>query len=303
MSVNSSENSENKIPPPLVVDFENSLQDKRLLYAQSEEEALKFIDTEEVAFSAIFINHDPQVCVNLIKRIHEKRAGTAVFLFEDEKAPYLELDSDKLAIHERLKKPVNIEEIIKIVTPIISEINSVHSTYKEMQEHEHETVKDQDFVGVPIENYLSGHKTFFDLYIRLSSGRYLKLLAKGDNFSIERLALYINKGFNHFYLKKEDQQEYVEYCDTVLTKLQEHAQAKSEIRLSHTAHFGEMLLGKLAHFKVDLQEVGCEKDIGIDFNLSDAYFVGWMRDRIDTGGKRRRHRCPPETARSGGKYK
>ena len=42
---------------------------------------------------------------------------------------------------------------------------------------------------------------------------------------------------------------------------------------------------------------------GIDFNLSDAYFIGWMRDCIDTGCKRRRHRCHPETARSGGKYK
>ena len=260
MSENSSE--EGKIPPPLVVDFENDYQQeqashhqRRFLYARSEEDAIKLIDADNVIFSAIFLNHDPQVCVNLIKRVHEKRAGTAVFLFEDEKAPYTELDSDKLAIHERLKKPVNIEEILKIVTPIIEEVNSVRSTYKEMQEHENDTIKDQDFVGVPIENYLSGHKTFFDLYIRLSSGRFLKLLAKGDNFSIERLSLYINKGFNHFYLKKEDQKEYVEYCDTVLTKLQSYSPAKEEIRLSHAAHFGEMLLGKLAHLKIDLQDI------------------------------------------------
>ena len=45
------------------------------------------------------------------------------------------------------------------------------------------------------------------------------------------------------------------------------------------------------------------RELGKDFNLSDAYFIGWMRDCIDTGCKRRRHRCHPETARSGGKYK
>lgn len=242
------------VDPPLIVDYENSIhlgedteKPLKYFYAHTEEAAMDYIEASDIYFSAIFLNHEVKTCLNLIKRMHEKRAGTPIYVFEDEKHGHMNLESEKLAIHEKLKKPVDIGNILKLITPIIDDIEAIRT--------DDGGVTCEDYIAVPIENYLCGSKSFFDLFIRLSSGKYIKLLNKGDQFSIERLSPYLNKGVDRFYLRKDSLDEYVGYCDLILKKIESTELVSSEIKFSHSLHFSDVLLQRLNGMRVNPREI------------------------------------------------
>ncbi len=94
-----------------------------------------------------------------------------------------------------------------------------------------------EFIPILAENFISGSRSFFDLYVKLPSNRCIKILKAGESFSDDRLINYLNKGVTHFYLKKEAQEIYLNYCDqlasTLINKSKKTHQTKSNYTLNH----------------------------------------------------------------------
>jgi putative nucleotidyltransferase with HDIG domain len=101
------------------------------------------------------------------------------------------------------------------------------------------------FISVCAEDFLSGSTAYFDVYIQLSSGRYLKLLHAGDAFSSDRLESYIKKGVTHFYIRKEVQEQFLSYCGHLTTMMLPAENISSEIKVSQTLNFGEQTMSFL----------------------------------------------------------
>jgi hypothetical protein len=52
--------------------------------------------------------------------------------------------------------------------------------------------------------------SYFDVYVRISEHRYVKVLKQGDPFSLEDRDRYLAKGVEYLYLRREDYSKYLE---------------------------------------------------------------------------------------------
>ena len=81
-------------------------------------------------------------------------------------------------------------------------------------------VEDSHFVEIRISEFYSSKAVLFDIFIKLASGRYIKILHAGDTFSKERLDKYeTDKGVTHLYFHKNDRRKYVQFTNFLTNKL------------------------------------------------------------------------------------
>lgn len=79
---------------------------------------------------------------------------------------------------------------------------------------------DSEFTGVKIDEFFSSAAVLFDVYVKLSSGKYIKILHAGDTFSQERIDKYKNdKGVEFLYFHTKDRRKYVQYNNFIAKKL------------------------------------------------------------------------------------
>lgn len=59
----------------------------------------------------------------------------------------------------------------------------------------------------------------FDVYLRLNPDKITKVFKKGDHIDRQRVANYLHKGVEHFYVQVEDSQTFLETSHAVLEKI------------------------------------------------------------------------------------
>ena len=119
---------------------------------------------------------------------------------------------------------------------------------------------DEAYVAIRAQDFLSGSKSFFDVFVRLDSGRYLKLLVAGDNFTPERLDGYLQKGVVYFYIRKEAHEQYIKYCATLSTAVLRAKGLSTEIKIAQTLNHGEEVMNHLRHQGVSPELLGHAKN-------------------------------------------
>jgi putative nucleotidyltransferase with HDIG domain len=137
------------------------------------------------------------------------------------------------------------------------------------------SAEDQSYVPIRAEGFASGSKSVFDVYVRLSSGRYLKLLQAGDQFTPDRLETYLKKGVTHFYIKKEMHESYLAYCRTLTTAVLNAPSLSTEIKMQHTLNQGEELMSLLKSQGVSEENIAHAKQFSLDVkNLTNQLAAG-----------------------------
>ncbi len=82
------------------------------------------------------------------------------------------------------------------------------------------TIRDDLFTMIKIENFMSGNAAIFELFLKLKSNRYLKILHAGDHLSKERLLNYKNeKKVDFLYFRTKDRGIYIHFLNDMMTKL------------------------------------------------------------------------------------
>jgi HD-GYP domain-containing protein (c-di-GMP phosphodiesterase class II) len=107
------------------------------------------------------------------------------------------------------------------------------------------SIKDAEFIPIRAEGFASGSKSTFDVFVRLDSGRYLKLLVAGDQFSPDRLDNYLKKGVKHFYIRKEMQAQYLQFCKTLSTAVLRAPKLSTSVKIGQTLNHGEEMMSIL----------------------------------------------------------
>ncbi|MBI2606334.1 MAG: response regulator, partial [Deltaproteobacteria bacterium] len=69
--------------------------------------------------------------------------------------------------------------------------------------------EDAEYCAISIEEFVSGPRTRWDCYIRLSDRKYVKIMHKGERIALDRIRGYQNKDVAFFYFRREDFQKYV----------------------------------------------------------------------------------------------
>ncbi len=120
----------------------------------------------------------------------------------------------KMGATEAIAKPFEFEDLKGLLEGHQSVGDMVSSVprRKELGPEEEVDMGDDKFTGVKIDEFYTSQAVLFDIYIKLKSNRYIKILHAGDTFSKERLDKYKNeKNVEFLYFEKKDLFKYVKF--------------------------------------------------------------------------------------------
>jgi hypothetical protein len=75
---------------------------------------------------------------------------------------------------------------------------------------------DQDFFRIGVKFYISGKKSQFDLFLRLNSDNYIKVLHQGDSFDLNFINNLSSKGVEYLYVELEFFEYYLKIQGEIL---------------------------------------------------------------------------------------
>lgn len=102
---------------------------------------------------------------------------------------------------------------------------------------------DNQFTCVPIDAFYSAKAVLFDVFVKLSSGRYVKILHAGDSFSKERIDKYKNdKKVTDLYFYKKDAQKYVKFSNFLAGQFVESKKISTNTKLNLLKNVSEKFI-------------------------------------------------------------
>lgn len=105
---------------------------------------------------------------------------------------------------------------------------------KSLGKEEEVDLSDDKFTSIRIADFYTSQPVLFDIYIKLKSGKYIKILHAGDSFSNERLDKYKNeKGVEELHFQKSDLSKFIKFNNYLAGKIinNEKAGAKVKVKL------------------------------------------------------------------------
>lgn len=157
-------------------------------------------------------------------------------------------DLARLGAQDYLVHPFELDELKEYLEGKQS-MNQLMSTLpkREGQSDEVEvSAEDDKFTAIKINEFTSAKNVLFDIFIKLKSGRYVKILHAGDSFSKERIEKYKNdKNVSHLYFLTSDRRKYIRYCNFLTAKLIKNDKIPADLKLSMMKNATEKLVEDL----------------------------------------------------------
>ena len=165
-----------------------------------------------------------------------------------------------------LAKPFKHEELLELLASLTGE---------EVQTKTVSRSQDAEFCKLMIDDFVSGRQIKFDIYIRLSDAKYVKIAHQGEDIDISRVKAYKEKGVTYLYLKQEDFREYVGFNVQLSRAVRTSDKIAHEKRLNLLKHTGELVLQSVYAAGVneetfDYAKVSVESTISAVSNSQDA---------------------------------
>lgn len=213
--------------------------------------AQKSLGNKEENVVGLFINLDSGISygISVIKAAHFHRPGIPIYILQKNSTNQLTAkEIRKLGVQKIIHGPISFKEIMALFTTQIkfSHKKAIIKARKNKDKLDSE-IDDEDSSFIPIKayNFISGKESFFDIYIRLNNNKYLLILKAGDSFSNDRLEKYINNGVDNFYIRKDIQKLYLDYCENLTDLINKSNKIDENVKLAQTLNYGEETLNFL----------------------------------------------------------
>ena len=148
-----------------------------------------------------------------------------------------EIDEELMAkqgVNDILKPGFTLEECKQMLEghQSLGQIMSSLPKRDGVSEEQEVTEEDTQFSKININEFIATKTILFDVYIWLSSGKYLKILHAGDSFSKERLDKYKNeKKVEHLYFMGKDRKKFVRLQNNMTKKMVSNEQVSSSLKV------------------------------------------------------------------------
>jgi CheY-like chemotaxis protein len=201
-----------------------------------------------VVLSASLTNHSG---LQVLKFIRTNYPSLKVLMTLDN--PGDEADEDalneeklkKMGANEVLVKPFGFEAILKTLEghQSLGDLLSNLPKREGLGQEEEVSAADAEFSQIKIAEFYSSQAVLYDVFIRLNSGRYIKILHAGDAFSKERLDKYKNeKQIECLYFRKTDLARFVKFNAFVAKKVVSSDKTDAKTKVSSLKNVSEKYL-------------------------------------------------------------
>lgn len=107
------------------------------------------------------------------------------------------------------------------------------------------TDESADYCRIGIEDFLSGRQIQFDIFIRLSEQRYVKVATCGEDLTLERVRAYRSKGVHYLHLRRDDFRKYVGFSLALTKAVKDNRAISAEKKRHLLRHTGELILERV----------------------------------------------------------
>ena len=128
----------------------------------------------------------------------------------------------KMGANEVLVKPFEFDNLKEVLEghQSVGEMISTIPRRKELGPEEEMDLGDEKFTKIKIADFYTSQPVLFDIYIKLRSNRYIKILHAGDAFSDDRLDKYKNeKQVEYLYFEKTALSRYIKFNNFFAKKM------------------------------------------------------------------------------------
>lgn len=180
-------------------------------------------------YFAVLLNYDTQnhSCMQVLKFIKTNYTNQRVIIIVNDKS----LVEQDIVTEEKVIKLGGTGIIVKpFEMPALKEVLEGHQSLGDLlsnipkkegvSEEEEVSLTDDKFTSIKIDEFYSSQAVLFDVYIKLGSNKYLKILHSGDAFSKDRLDKYKNeKKVDYLYFHNSDRRKFIQYNNFLAKKL------------------------------------------------------------------------------------
>ncbi|MBC7713988.1 MAG: HD domain-containing protein [Rhizobacter sp.] len=180
-------------------------------------------------FFAIIINYatENHSCMQVLKFIKSNSTNQRVIVIGNEQKvldahDITEEKLQKIGVANLCVKPFTMLQLKEVLEGHLSLSDLMANVPKKegISEETEVSLTDDNFSKIKIEEFYSSQAVLFDIYIKLSANKYLKILHTGDTFSKERLDKYKNeKKVDALYFHNSDRRKFIQYNNYLSKKL------------------------------------------------------------------------------------
>ena len=180
-------------------------------------------------FFAIIMNYSTEnhSCMQVLKFIKTNYTNQRILMILNDKAlidsgDVSEEKLQKLGVANLAVKPFELNFLKELLEGHQSLSDLMASVPKKagVSDETEVTQTDENFSRIKIDEFYSSQAVLFDIYIKISENKYLKILHTGDTFSKERLDKYKNeKKVDSLYFHNNDRRKFIQYNNFLTKKL------------------------------------------------------------------------------------
>ncbi|MCB9062302.1 MAG: HD domain-containing protein [Halobacteriovoraceae bacterium] len=152
---------------------------------------------------------------------------------------------EKLGVSEVICRPFSMDQLLQTMEghQSLGELMAVLPKRQGVSEEVEVNTNDGEFTKIKIDEFYSSKNVLFDLYVRLSSGRYVKILHAGDQFDKERIDKYKNeKQVQYLYFSNKDRRKYIQFLNHMSGKVVNNRAVTSQTKVSLLKNISEKFL-------------------------------------------------------------
>nr|BDT29130.1 HD domain-containing protein [Bacteriovorax sp. HI3] len=180
-------------------------------------------------FFAVIMNYatENHSCMQVLKFIKTNYTSQRVIIVINDRQL---IDNGVITEEKLLKLGVTEVAVRPFDVPYLKELLEGHQSLSDLMssvpkkegvsEEKEVSMTDESFSKIRIDEFYSAQAVLFDIYIKLSDNKYLKILHTGDTFSKERLDKYKNeKKVESLYFHNNDRRKFIQYNNFLTKKL------------------------------------------------------------------------------------
>lgn len=116
--------------------------------------------------------------------------------------------------------PKSYQDLVSVVMKDVKGNHDWSKTQNDGVEKDRElSALDEKYIEVRVKDLLITPKSFFNFYLRLSAGKYIKVFNAGDSLTSEEVERYFAKGIEEFYVPKEEHEKFVRLQGTLSSQM------------------------------------------------------------------------------------
>lgn len=157
-----------------------------------------------------------------------------------------------LGASEFIPKPFKNAELFAIID---------HVVFPEKPKLDPVSQNTDQYCKVSIEEFVAKPRIDFDVYVKLSEQKMVKIGHAGGEIPIDRIQMYKEKGLKHLFIRQEDFKKLVNFNIAVSRVLAQNDAVSSEKKLNFMRYTSEVILEKAFVQGVDTELYSDAKDV------------------------------------------